>query len=493
MKKLIYSLSILFFLIGGSFHAHASQIWVQNNTFLYPGVGSYVETNIQIPGRMLTYVENENGNYQGSLEITMLFKKDSLIVNYDRYILHSPEYEKEDTKRRSLLDKKKFMLDKGEYTFKVQINDVNNREAVQLEWSEPLVVDYADKEAFYISDLTFLEAFEQRGELADSDDPFIKNGVFMQPQIVNFFPGDLNRLQFYVELYNAEKALGDDFLISYSILRQNGNLVPDMKRVRRMSSSPFHGLLGAFNISNLPSGNYNLLVEARDRNNEVIESQKTFFQRSNPDMSQERLLASSSSDLGNTFVGKYNKEEMAYLLRAMLPIAEIGEDNQMRNLIREPGLERMQLVLYNFWRERDASDPEQAFKSYMEEVQKVNNSYGTNIEYGFETDRGRVYLRYGVPSNMQRAPREPGAMPYEVWNYYAMDDGQTNVRFIFYNPDLVSNNYELIHSTARGETYDPRWRMKIYNSFQMTEGGSDLDRESFRDHFGSKLEDFIRE
>ncbi|MDY0016185.1 MAG: hypothetical protein RBS13_08250, partial [Bacteroidales bacterium] len=50
--------------------------------------------------------------------------------------------------------------------------------------------------------------------------------------------------------------------------------------------------------------------------------------------------------------------------------------------------------------------------------------------------------------------------PYEIWYYYSTYN-QYNINFIFYNRDLVTNFYQLIHSTAKDEIYDPRWKLKL--------------------------------
>jgi GWxTD domain-containing protein len=35
---------------------------------------------------------------------------------------------------------------------------------------------------------------------------------------------------------------------------------------------------------------------------------------------------------------------------------------------------------------------------YLEQVKKVNASYGNNLNMGYDTERGRVYLQYGPPN-----------------------------------------------------------------------------------------------
>jgi hypothetical protein len=71
-------------------------------------------------------------------------------------------------------------------------------------------------------------------------------------------------------------------------------------------------------------------------------------------------------------------------------------------------------------------------------------------------------LQYGEPNDVVTRVNEPGAFPYEIWQYYTLPDGQSNVRFIFYEPTLVTNNYRLLHSNAIGELQEPRWKMLVY-------------------------------
>lgn len=89
---------------------------------------------------------------------------------------------------------------------------------------------------------------------------------------------------------------------------------------------------------------------------------------------------------------------------------------------------------------------------------EVVKEFSTSIRKGYNTDRGRVYLQYGPPDNRTQMPHEPSAYPYEIWQYYKVK-GQSNRRFIFYNPDLVTNDFKLIHSDALGEIMNDQWQL----------------------------------
>jgi len=108
------------------------------------------------------------------------------------------------------------------------------------------------------------------------------------------------------------------------------------------------------------------------------------------------------------------------------------------------------------------------------------------IRRGFETDRGRVYLQYGPPNSITSRSHEPSSYPYEIWYYHQLTDAQWNKRFVFYNPDLVTNDYELLHSNAIGENYNQTWKHDLhkrntmnidpYNTEDVDRWGSEAER-----------------
>ena len=90
----------------------------------------------------------------------------------------------------------------------------------------------------------------------------------------------------------------------------------------------------------------------------------------------------------------------------------------------------------------------------------VEENYGTSTRAGFETDRGVVFLKYGIPNTTVSRPNDPGQYPYEIWQYYHLDK-RNNVRFVFYNPQFVGNDYRLIYSDLPNEHYNANWQSII--------------------------------
>ncbi len=116
--------------------------------------------------------------------------------------------------------------------------------------------------------------------------------------------------------------------------------------------------------------------------------------------------------------------------------------------------------LFNYWKKRDdiTSTLENEFKkTYFARIELANQRYRTFSSKGFKTDRGRVFVRFGEPDEIERHPNETNSKPYEVWYYHQIEGG---VYFIF--GDYTGfNYYELLHSTKRGEMQDPQWARRL--------------------------------
>jgi GWxTD domain-containing protein len=163
------------------------------------------------------------------------------------------------------------------------------------------------------------------------------------------------------------------------------------------------------------------------------------------------------------------------------------EKSYIDNNIKTADLSLLQRYFLNFWLQRSESAPESAWIEYYKQVIKVNANFGTRIRKGYETDRGRVYLMYGEPNTITEVPHEPAAYPYEIWHYYKVMN-QSNRKFIFCNFDLVTNDYELIHSDAIGEIYDINWKMKLLKRNFTT---NSLDEQKPDFGWGSKVDDYF--
>jgi GWxTD domain-containing protein len=456
MKTLLYIPFLLLTLLCSKGYSRNAQAFFAYNVFYAPEKGPYIETYLSVVGKSLVYAKKPNGRYQGSVEVTITLRQDSSIKYFDKYNLQSQETD--DTLNvLNFIDQQRIPLANGKYTMDLTIADNNNRENLFSSSNEVFISFSHDRAQF--SDIELVESFQKTEKIGI----LTKSGYDVIPYVNNYYPPEINSLRFYTELYNTSRVTGTSgFLIRYYLVQQeNKKILPDYGKFIKQESREVNVVMGELPIEQLESGNYILVVEARDRNNELLAKNEVFFQRNNPGrLSDDSLNAGLS--LNGTFVQNMNKRDsLAENIRSLRPLANEMERDFIDHQTAHADLETLKRFMYSFWKKRAPGDPGRAWTLYHAEVLAVNAAYGTRIIKGYNTDRGRVYLQYGRPNTITANHNENNAYPYEIWHYYKLKT-QSNRKFVFYNPDLVTNDFQLIHSDANGEIFDKQWQYKIH-------------------------------
>ncbi len=460
MKKYFF----LLLLFGSLFHSSSGQsnlkAFLAYSTFSTPTNGPFIETYLTVVGNSVIYKKTDLGKFQGAVEISIAFVQNDSIKNFKKYILMSDELDSELKPRINFIDQQRFYLQNGTYTMELTIAD-KNADTPGFNYQEKINIDIpSDK--ICISDIELIESYQP------TVNPGIlsKSGYDLIPYVSKYYPQNFNSLTFYAEVYNANIALADSekYLLSYYIEDfDSKEKLNSYSNFAKYSAVKVSSLLSNFAIDNLKTGNYNLCIEARNRENQLLATRKLFFQRSNPNK-EEVTSDLSKISLEKTFVYPYNnRDSLIRMLECLKPIASAAEVNYANNQLRAADLELMKRYFYSFWQRRNALNPEQEWLNYKEDVEEVDRLFSTSAraKKGFNSDRGRVYLHYGKPDIRSVNTSESLSYPYEIWQYNVTKDNQTNRRFVFYNPYGSSNDYRLIHSDAFGEIKDDRWRLKI--------------------------------
>lgn len=486
MKKMIFTLTALFFLTFSGIQAKELQALFYHASFYSPSQGPFVETYLKIFGPSAEYVKTPRGTFQASLEVTLLFKKDDKITDFRKYNLLSTEVSDTTKELPNFIDQQRIQLPYGVYELELHLKDNNSKES-PIEHGEILAMEFDAKEIKF-SDFQFVESYK----LSQSENILTKSGYDLVPLVGDFFPAESKVLNFYLELYNLDKKLGSqqDFIYRYYLESFETTIsLGDFARFQRQKASAVNPILASLAITDLPSGNYNLVVEARDRNNELITMNKIFFQRSNPGM-QINLKDIQSVDITATFAEKITSlDSMKFYVLSLVPIASTMETQFARNVSNTSDIGSMQKFLYNFWKVRNEVDPEKDWNDYKSQVLAIEEAYKTRIKHGFETDMGRIWLKYGTPNQVEESKHEPTSAPYIIWHYYHLDKSQNNKRFIFSNPHLVGTEYFLIHSDARGEIYNPYWQYELQSR---TSSLRNYDSRDVNGGFGSRASELFK-
>ncbi len=480
MKKSV--LPFLFFLFSFT-SMQALDASIAYATFKSPEQ-NYAEIYLHLVGNTVNFITIDSGQYQASVEVIILFKQYDQIVKYDKYRLNSPI----SAFPTDFIDQKRFGLKDGAYELEISVNDLNMEDNAKS-FKKVFTVDFS-KDKIEQSDIQLLSSFKEDPVPSD----FTKNGFYLESLPFNFYGRNASRLTFYNEIYNTDQVLTDEFLIRYFVekVESNGQSKMVMMGNKKQSPKPVNVLLVQKNIMELKSGNYNLVIEVRNRQDELLSSKKMFFQRANPLLDESEIL---NTDLQEEFVKNLDGEELQYSLRAIAMNVKNSDVEILNMVIAGKDLAPKRRFLFTFWAGQNPNDPGATYEKYMEVARAVDKLYRSGFGFGFETDRGYTFMKYGKPNDIMSVDNDPSAPPYEIWAYNEFPvTQQNNVKFIFYNASLDGGNYVMLHSTARGEMRNPQWEVELYrNAPNDGQTNNFIDNSQMGDNFNRQARKFFND
>ncbi len=352
MKKFLFTLAILAVL---PFASEARSLWayLTYSTFNSPE-GPYVETYLTVAGNSVKFIPGENGKFQAAVNIVMIFKQGDQIKAFKKYTLNSPEIADTNKLDFNFVDQQRFQLENGTYTFEIQLAD-KNKEIKSMPYTQDLIVDFpADKPS--ISGIELVRSSKE----ASTPSILTKSGRDLEPYVFTFYPERETELKYYTEIYNMDKVIPADqkFLIScYLETAETGYKLNDYAIIRKEVAKPVNVILYSMDIRNLASGNYNLVVEVRNQNNEVVASNQVWIQRSNPNITLT-LADYTRLNTANTFVDKItNTDTLREYIRSTWPIAGGIENQFVKQYLTTSDLKLLQQYFLGFWQHVTRSIP----------------------------------------------------------------------------------------------------------------------------------------
>ncbi|MBD3637449.1 MAG: GWxTD domain-containing protein [Crocinitomicaceae bacterium] len=430
------------------------KVFFNYKVFQTPDNSTYITTLLQFSGGTFKYLNTPSGNLRTTVEITHIFESNDSIVLIDKYQLDSPEMQ--DSIVDDFFDIQHYGLDPGVYTYELIIKDMVSGEEVNGQ--QTLKIEEVSDEQIEFSDIEFIQSASKTIEKNN----FVKNGFLLLPYMTNYFPPEMDKIAFYLEIYNADILLGanEKFLLTYSISDYNTNRnLEGIFHFQRLTTSPVVPVIGYLPIDGVPTGDFNLVLNIVNKENDTIASKSMFFQRRS-DM-KTNYIDVDQVVIDDGWMSEISRDSMAYFLGSIMPISPRYEYESIRKMLKGTDTTQMEKYFYAFWIKTSPENPQKAWYDYRRSVYYCEKLFGTQIKYAWETDRGRIWLKYGAPNQFIDRPNEPSAYPYQIWHYYRIGQ-RSNVRFIFYNPDLVTNDYPLLHSDMQGELQNYRWQNDLH-------------------------------
>lgn len=437
---------------------------------------SYVEVCLYVIGSSVKHDTLPDNQLQAGVHMILYIEDlNHSILAFDKFTMMGPS----GFVVKDFMDLKRLPLGEGAYTLVLEAtdqNDPSNKQSLKIP-IEPIVKNLN----FQLSDIQLNNSVEKK----EGTSTFIKNGYFFQPAAFHFFPAGSDQIYAYTELYHDGTEFQSEYYIRYAIYQEvnDNSLNLISQKFKKIENLAFQALILQLPLTELPSGNYQFHVELRDSDKQIILSKINDFQRSNP-YKDFVGFKPDESIYNKAFVHSLQNEELEYILKALTPVVKGTQSLLLQQIMFAKDVSAQKYFIWSYFAELSPTDPLSAYKQFKEIAQAIDVTFRSHVGYGFETDRGRIYMKYGRPTEIIRSEEEPSSPPYEIWFYNQIEEvRQVNVKFIFHNPSLANNDMVLLHSNCKSERYNPRWEIELYKNAPGEQEGNSPGATNMKENY----------
>ena len=168
---------------------------------------NYVEFYMQVVGTSVHFKTVDSTKMQSGVEVTLLFKQNDKIINFDKYTLNSPVFDQFNLKTLNFIDVKRYPLENGTYDLEIKVRDINKEDNV-FSTSHKLTIDYS-KEKLELSDIQLVDYYTASNE----NNPSVKNGFYLEQHTSDMYEIFYKKINLYAEIYNSDKLFDNEFVI----------------------------------------------------------------------------------------------------------------------------------------------------------------------------------------------------------------------------------------------------------------------------------------
>jgi GWxTD domain-containing protein len=317
--------------------------------------------------------------------------------------------------------------------------------------TDTLRVPYFLNDSLHLSDIEL----GTRMEFGADSSRFVKNGVLLIPNPTRFYGTQLPLFYFYAEAYGLDydSSRTDSYVVARRILdAESGRPVrPDVRKTHRAAGNSAV-LADGFPVTTLRTGTYYLELQVTSlRSGQTAAAHKKFWTYRREDYVAGRAVTPE----------QYYRDRTPSPEGDLLDVMDADSAlTWMRYVLTHEEAKRVEVLtpegkreyLHSYWREREKENPDAA-NQYFARVAEANRRYSSLKRAGWKTDRGRVFILYGEPNQTYHNYGLADLPDHEVWQYDQLDGGAI---FVFYDR-AGYGDLELVHSTKRGEIYNPEW------------------------------------
>ena len=406
---LVLSFSLLF--------SDTLPVVVDMNRFLDDTSSTIFDFNYQLTYNSLQFIKGDSG-FTAGLKVEYAISLGDDVVSSGDFTSKLIFPNQEMTRSGKLFrDKLSVTLPNSNYLMEITFTDINSSNSST--WSQQLMILGRDT---FLSDLEFSSNIVT--DSTDFLDKFHRNG---QLYFVNcdhiYTKGTIDSLYLYYELGNKQFPVGK-LSEKITILKDNDTL----KVITRDLSC--HGTKQPqqrkIDISDLAAGYHNITLEIHDPISNVVNVQEDYFSIKHTKNSNYRLFV--------------DIEDEITLLKYFLPSGKT-------KIWKDLSMEGKQQFIDKFWEinDEDSTTQKNEFFELIKERIHYCNEHFSHFADGWNTDRGRIYIKHGKPDDivtgdtgiLTKYPQKS----FEVWKYRV----HNNFTYLFLDFS-ATNNHKLIYT-----------------------------------------------
>lgn len=458
-NSILLFIPFLVILVCLPIQASKLKIDVDGAVFKMDNFRSIWELYYSFPDTSMTYIL-VNGEYTGKISFDIKIQSQTNTVVEDNWIVEYKSKIPVLNFMMNLVGQKNYELSEGKYTVTLIATDQNDTNSTAKTTFKLIVNSYPSNRLIF-SSIQFAQNIEHVSEITQHwSEKFFKNDLYVIPNPSLEIFSNVPYINLYFEIYNGLNVAPDGLELRYTIFDAAKREVFYFPRKKKTESNAMVEYI-KLPAESLPSGVYYIQVSTVypiDRPKDTIIAMKKFY-LINPEIPPQ-LTANFSED------EKYEKsryttlspEEIKTEFEQIRFISTINEIDIFKELSEDDAKRKF---LYRFWKIRDTDSNTVINERYFE-FQKLISFANTYFCYGkrkdgWKTDRGRVLLKYGMPTQRDIHIADGELKAYEEWSYSEIRGGTT---FIFVDIHGYGN-FVQVHSNGVGEMQNADW----YNEY----------------------------
>lgn len=404
-------------------------------------------------------VPYKNLMFEGKDKIWLADLKVKLSIANSDSVLYSKEFTNKigvsnqydvTSSSKSFLDRISLVLAKPGFKLNIRFEDTNGDKV--YEWNYIAELLSADDK---LSDVELLA--NVTADTTSYSQKFNRNGKIHVPSPSGLISKDIeDSLYLFCEAYNYEKTSK----AVITILKDKQIILIQSYPLSSMEADK--NLLFPVNLSAMDIGRYTGKIE-------LVNGESTFSK------AFEFILTEQSEKL--SFIMTDSDEEYQLLKY----LGNVKSQTSWKTLSKEA----KRRYISQFWSmlaTQNSQSVESVIKLYKERIDYCNSHF-SHFEKGWTTDRGRIYIRNGMPADMVDDHTDDTrfvSKDYQVWKY----SSNNHAAYIFVDIQM-NGNYKLVYAKNddRENTY-PDWQKYV---------GSDFDETSLEKTTGKNLDDSSEE